>query len=40
MSWEDMGEFTCVATNDYGSDSKKTFIYPFAPAKKEGEKTE
>ena len=37
---EDTANYTCVATNDYGSDSKKTFIYPFAPAKKEGEKTE
>ncbi|KAL0276862.1 UNVERIFIED_CONTAM: hypothetical protein PYX00_004335 [Menopon gallinae] len=28
LSWEDMGEYTCVAENSAGSDAVTTFIYP------------
>ncbi|KAJ2939079.1 hypothetical protein O0L34_g10269 [Tuta absoluta] len=28
LSWSDMGEYTCVATNPYGSREVATFVYP------------
>lgn len=28
LRWSDMGEFTCYATNVFGSQLAKTFVYP------------
>ena len=30
VSWEDMGEFTCTASNEAGVASIRTFLYPLA----------
>ncbi|CAH0598618.1 unnamed protein product [Chrysodeixis includens] len=33
LRWSDMGNYTCVAKNAYGSDVIETFIYPLKPSK-------
>ena len=30
VSWEDMGQFTCTASNEAGVASVNTFLYPLA----------
>ena len=30
VSWEDMGQFTCTASNEAGVASVHTFLYPLA----------
>ena len=30
VSWEDMGQFTCTASNEAGVTSVHTFLYPLA----------
>lgn len=30
VTWDDMGEYKCSASNDNGSDAIKTFLYPLA----------
>ena len=30
LAWDDMGEYTCTASNDNGQDAVKTFLYPLA----------
>lgn len=30
VTWDDMGEYKCSASNDNGSDAVKTFLYPLA----------
>ncbi|XP_038217305.1 neural/ectodermal development factor IMP-L2-like isoform X1 [Zerene cesonia] len=36
LRWEDMGEFTCHASNIFGSAEIKTFVYPARPDDKDG----
>lgn len=28
LSWEDMGEYTCISSNSMGEDQVVTFLYP------------
>ena len=30
LSFEDMGMFRCMVTNEFGHDMKETFVYPLA----------
>lgn len=30
LSWDDMGSYTCTVSNEHGSDSVSTFLYPAA----------
>lgn len=30
LAWADMGDFTCTATNHFGTATAKTFVYPVA----------
>ncbi|CAG4980387.1 unnamed protein product [Colias eurytheme] len=36
LRWEDMGEFSCHASNIFGSAEIKTFVYPARPDDKDG----
>lgn len=33
LSFEDMGMFRCMVSNEFGHDMKETFVYPLAPMK-------
>lgn len=31
VNWNDMGQFSCTLSNEFGEDSVSTFLYPLAP---------